>query len=92
MTASVFESATATVLNDAQRNELETLERAGTTTQKLAARCRVMLLAEQGLPNRAIARQVGSRGRRCWQCGVLSRAAAWRPCTMTGSGCANVAS
>lgn len=60
MTASVFESATATVLNDAQRNELETLERAGTTTQKLAARCRVMLLAEQGLPNRAIARQVGS--------------------------------
>src|SRR5260370_2924940 len=57
--ASMFESATATVLSEAQRNELETLARAGTTTQRLAARSRIMLLAEQGLPNRAIARQVG---------------------------------
>lgn len=55
----MFEAATASVLSDVQRNELETLARAGTTTQKLAARCRIMLLAEQGLPNRAIARQVG---------------------------------
>jgi transposase/DNA-binding CsgD family transcriptional regulator len=55
----MFESATATVLSDAERNELETLARAGTTTQRLAARSRIMLLAEQGLPNRAIARQVG---------------------------------
>ena len=55
----MFESAAATVLSDAQRNELETLARAGTTTQRLAARSRIMLLAEQGLPNQAIARQVG---------------------------------
>ena len=59
MLPSMFESATAAVLSDAQRSELETLARAGTSTQKLARRCRVMLLAEQGLANQAIARQVG---------------------------------
>src|SRR6266849_3863389 len=55
----MVESATATVLSEAQRNELKTLARAGTSTQKLARRCRVMLLVAEGLPNRTIARQVG---------------------------------
>src|SRR5947209_5764621 len=55
----MVESATATVLSDAQRNELRTLARAGASTQKLARRCRIMLLVAEGLPNRTIARQVG---------------------------------
>jgi transposase len=46
-------------LSNEGRTTLETLARAGTTTQRLARRCRVILLAAQGTPNRAIARQVG---------------------------------
>lgn len=46
-------------LSNEVRTTLETLARAGTTTQRLARRCRVILLAAQGTPNRAIARQVG---------------------------------
>lgn len=46
-------------LSHEERTLLETRARAGTTTQRLARRCRVILLAAQGAPNRAIARQVG---------------------------------
>jgi len=55
----MFTSAAAIQISDMDRTTLETLVRAGTTTQKVARRCRVILLAAQGLPNRAIARQVG---------------------------------
>ncbi len=51
--------ATIVNLSREQRTALEILARAGTTTQRLARRCRVILLAAQGTPNRAIARQVG---------------------------------
>ena len=55
----MFTPASALQISDMDRTILETLVRAGTTTQKVARRCRVILLAAQGLPNRAIARQVG---------------------------------
>jgi transposase len=46
-------------INSEVKTTLETLARAGSTTQRVARRCRVILLAAQGTPNRAIARQVG---------------------------------
>ncbi len=55
----MFTPATAVNLSKEERATLETLARAGTTTQRLARRCRVILLAAEGTPNRAIARQVG---------------------------------
>ena len=42
-----------------QREDLETLVRAGSTPQGVARKCRVILLAGDGLPNSAIARQTG---------------------------------
>ena len=55
----MFTPAAAIDLDERQRHELEKLVRAGTTTQRLARRCQVILLAAQGEPNQAIARQVG---------------------------------
>ncbi len=55
----MFTPAVAASLTGEQRQELEKLARAGTTTQRLARRCQAMLLAAQGLPNQTIARQVG---------------------------------
>jgi transposase len=55
----MFTPATPICISDAERTALETLARGGTTTQRLARQCRVILLAAQGLPNRTIARQVG---------------------------------
>ena len=52
--------ATVIRLTSRQKATLENLARAGTTTQRLARRCRVILLAAQGTPNRAIAQQVGT--------------------------------
>jgi len=46
-------------INSEVKATLETLARAGSTTQRVARRCRVILLAAQGTPNRVIARQVG---------------------------------
>jgi len=51
--------ATVVNLSPEEKTTLESLARAGTTTQRLARRCRVTLLAAQGMPNRAIARRVG---------------------------------
>ena len=55
----MFTPATRMNLSKNEKTALETLARAGTTTQRMARRCRVILLAAQGTPNRAIARQVG---------------------------------
>src|SRR5208282_4231412 len=51
--------STVITINGEVKTTLETLARAGSTTQRVARRCRVILLAAQGTPNRAIARQVG---------------------------------
>lgn len=42
-----------------QRVELEALERASLTSQQLAERCRVVLLAAEGLSNEAVGRALG---------------------------------
>ena len=55
----MFTQAPAVALNDSQKHQLESLVRAGTTTQRLARRCRVILLASQGVSNSSIARQTG---------------------------------
>lgn len=55
----MFTLATRTNLSKNEKTALGTLVRAGATTQRMARRCRVILLAAQGTPNRAIARQVG---------------------------------
>ena len=55
----MFTPAAPLALGAAQKQQLEALLRAGTTTQRLAQRCRVILLASQGAANRAIAQQTG---------------------------------
>jgi len=55
----VFTAAVALAVDDSQRRELEGLARAGTTPQRVAHKCRVILLASQGVPNHAIAQQTG---------------------------------
>jgi Integrase core domain. len=44
-------------LNEAQKQQLEALARAGSTPQKIARKCRLILLASQGVSNYSIARQ-----------------------------------
>src|SRR6266446_1271235 len=55
----MFAPATALPLNKAQKQLLESLLRAGSTPQRLARKCRVILLASQGVPNNAITQQIG---------------------------------
>jgi len=55
----MFTQAAALSLDDAQKVQLESLVRAGTTPQSLARRCQAILLASQGVSNRLIARQTG---------------------------------
>jgi transposase len=55
----VFPRAVALAVDDAQRRELEGLVRAGTTPQRIARTCRVILLASEGVSNHAIAQQIG---------------------------------
>jgi transposase len=55
----VFPRAVALAVDDAQRRELEGLVRAGTTPQRIARKCRVILLASEGVSNHAIAQQIG---------------------------------
>ena len=55
----MFPRAPALPVNEAQKQELEALARAGTTPQKLARQCEVILLASLGIPNQAIAQQTG---------------------------------
>jgi transposase len=55
----MFTPAAPLALQAAQRQQLEALVRAGTTPQRLARRCQVILLASQGVANHAIAQQTG---------------------------------
>jgi transposase len=55
----VFPRAAALTVDEAQKRELESLVRAGTTPQKLARQCEVILLASQGIPNQTIAQRTG---------------------------------
>jgi hypothetical protein len=55
----MFSPATALSLNQAQKQLLESLLRAGSTPQRLARKCKVILLASQGVPNHAITQQIG---------------------------------
>src|SRR6185436_1173267 len=50
--------ASALALSDGQKSELEAMVRNGNTPQKLALRCRLLLLAHQGLANQSIAEQL----------------------------------
>jgi DNA-binding CsgD family transcriptional regulator len=50
--------ALALALSDGQKAELEALIRNGNTPQKLALRCRLLLLAHQGVANQSIAEQL----------------------------------
>ena len=55
----MFVPAAPLALSAAQQQQLETLARAGTTPQRLARRCQVILLASRGVANRSIAQQTG---------------------------------
>ena len=55
----MFTPAAALSVNPAQKRLLESLSQAGSTPQGLARKCDVILLASQGMPNNAIAQQVG---------------------------------
>jgi transposase len=55
----MFDRATALYVDEAQKSQLESLARAGTTPQKTARKCQVILLANQGVSNYAIAQRTG---------------------------------
>jgi transposase len=55
----MYTSAEAVALTPPQRRILESLARSGGTPQSLARKCDVLLLAAEGTPNNAIARQTG---------------------------------
>jgi hypothetical protein len=55
----MFVPAPALNVDETQIRQLESLARAGTTPQRIARKCRVILLANQGVPNHAIAQQTG---------------------------------
>jgi len=50
--------APALALSVSQKSELESLVRSGSTPQKVALRCRLLLLAHQGVANQAIGEQL----------------------------------
>jgi transposase len=55
----MFTRAAALMIDDTQRQQLESWARAGPTPQKVARKCKVILLASQGVSNHAIAQQTG---------------------------------
>jgi transposase len=55
----MFAPAMPLAVSASQQQQLEGLVRAGTTTQRVARRCQVIVLAGQGVANRAIAQQTG---------------------------------
>src|SRR5450432_3957610 len=55
----MFAPAAPISLQESQVQQLRVLARAGTTTQRVARRCRVILLAHEGTSNSAIAEQLG---------------------------------
>jgi len=55
----MFAQAAGVKLKKTQMQQLQSLARAGTTPQRVAQRCRVVLLAGRGVSNNSIARQTG---------------------------------
>jgi transposase len=55
----MFIRAAALAINEEQKHQLERLVRAGSTPQRIARRCQVILLAHQGVSNHAVAQQTG---------------------------------
>ncbi len=55
----MFVRAAALALDEAQKRQLESLSRAGSTPQRTARKCQVILLASQGVSNHAIGQQTG---------------------------------
>jgi transposase len=55
----MFARAAALVVTPGQTEQLESLVRSGLTPQRVARKCRVVLLASQGMANHAIAQQTG---------------------------------
>src|SRR5437016_1913657 len=55
----MFPTATALSVDDAAKAQLESLVRSGTTPQRVAKKCRVILLAQEGMSNHSIAKQHG---------------------------------
>ena len=53
----MFTRAAALAVDEAQKRQLESLVRAGSTPQRTARKCQVILLASQGVSNHAIAQQ-----------------------------------
>jgi len=54
----MFAPALPLALSESQRSQIESLVRTGSTPQKIATRCRIILLAHQGVANHAIAQQL----------------------------------
>ena len=55
----MFATAAALSVGDAAKKQLESLVRSGTTPQRVAQKCRVILLAQEGISNHSIAKQLG---------------------------------
>ena len=55
----MFTRAAALTIDEAQKQQLESWARAGTTPQRVARKCEAILLASQGVSNHAIAQQTG---------------------------------
>src|SRR5260370_38162961 len=55
----MFTPATALSLDVSQKQALETMARAGRTPQVVARKCKVILLASEGVSNNGIAQQTG---------------------------------
>src|SRR5271165_3792478 len=55
----MFAPAAALSISESQKLELDALLRNGSTPQKIALRCRLLLLANQGVANHSIAGQLG---------------------------------
>ena len=55
----MFTPAAALALDPLQKHALESLARAGSTPQKVARKCEVILLAAEGIPHNAIAQKTG---------------------------------
>ena len=55
----MFATAAALSVEDDVKRQLESLVRSGTTPQRVAQKCRVILLAQQGISNHSIAKQLG---------------------------------
>ncbi len=54
----MFATAAPLAVNAEEKWELESLVRNGNTPQRVALRCRLLLLAHQGIANHAIAQQL----------------------------------